>query len=413
MSCYPNAGLPNPMSETGFDETPRSPARSSASSPAAASSTSPAAAAAPRPSIAEIARAFTSTARARCRPTVQRAVVGGLTVAAAAAGGARGGTDNGRPASVQAQAGRDRSAAPAPGVPGPASGSPRRRPARPEPTPGASASPSSPVARASRPAGPRPSVWRAATESRVVGWRCIDRATRCITACSGGLGCSPPTSNGAPSGTSMRRPRPRRTTRAPACRGTTSPASAARQPGSMADLQAPAHPWAPTPRAGPAAASRRRCADPGSAPAEPAGRTGTRQAAAGAWAPGRNRPRTTTRAPPLPSCTPRDRPRRLPAVEDPQGWGEGTSCSSADCTPAGRCTRHARCNDGEQAWRPKEGPVDRIPGSRGALQTTKSFRRQAREAGPPMHPIAATGAATALTLLPRPTERAPGDRCVP
>ena len=22
VSCYPNAGLPNPMSETGFDETP-------------------------------------------------------------------------------------------------------------------------------------------------------------------------------------------------------------------------------------------------------------------------------------------------------------------------------------------------------------------------------------------------------
>ena len=22
ISCYPNAGLPNPMSETGFDETP-------------------------------------------------------------------------------------------------------------------------------------------------------------------------------------------------------------------------------------------------------------------------------------------------------------------------------------------------------------------------------------------------------
>ena len=22
MSCYPNAGLPNPMSDTGFDETP-------------------------------------------------------------------------------------------------------------------------------------------------------------------------------------------------------------------------------------------------------------------------------------------------------------------------------------------------------------------------------------------------------
>jgi 5-methyltetrahydrofolate--homocysteine methyltransferase len=23
VSCYPNAGLPNPMSETGFDETPQ------------------------------------------------------------------------------------------------------------------------------------------------------------------------------------------------------------------------------------------------------------------------------------------------------------------------------------------------------------------------------------------------------
>jgi 5-methyltetrahydrofolate--homocysteine methyltransferase len=23
VSCYPNAGLPNPMSETGYDETPR------------------------------------------------------------------------------------------------------------------------------------------------------------------------------------------------------------------------------------------------------------------------------------------------------------------------------------------------------------------------------------------------------
>ena len=27
ISCYPNAGLPNPMSETGFDETPEVTAR--------------------------------------------------------------------------------------------------------------------------------------------------------------------------------------------------------------------------------------------------------------------------------------------------------------------------------------------------------------------------------------------------
>jgi 5-methyltetrahydrofolate--homocysteine methyltransferase len=27
ISCYPNAGLPNPMSETGFDETPEDTSR--------------------------------------------------------------------------------------------------------------------------------------------------------------------------------------------------------------------------------------------------------------------------------------------------------------------------------------------------------------------------------------------------
>jgi 5-methyltetrahydrofolate--homocysteine methyltransferase len=27
VSCYPNAGLPNPMSETGYDETPQETAR--------------------------------------------------------------------------------------------------------------------------------------------------------------------------------------------------------------------------------------------------------------------------------------------------------------------------------------------------------------------------------------------------
>ena len=48
ISCYPNAGLPNPMSDTGFDEGPRTPARWWKASRKAASSTSWAAAAAPR-----------------------------------------------------------------------------------------------------------------------------------------------------------------------------------------------------------------------------------------------------------------------------------------------------------------------------------------------------------------------------
>ena len=50
ISCYPNAGLPNPMSETGFDETPEVTGRMLAEFARPASSTSSAAAAAPRPS---------------------------------------------------------------------------------------------------------------------------------------------------------------------------------------------------------------------------------------------------------------------------------------------------------------------------------------------------------------------------
>jgi 5-methyltetrahydrofolate--homocysteine methyltransferase len=48
ISCYPNAGLPNPMSDTGFDETPEVTSR--ANLPSKAWSTSSGAAAAPRPS---------------------------------------------------------------------------------------------------------------------------------------------------------------------------------------------------------------------------------------------------------------------------------------------------------------------------------------------------------------------------
>ena len=50
VSCYPNAGLPNPMAETGYDETPAQTSRAARRlRAAAASSTSSAAAAAPRP----------------------------------------------------------------------------------------------------------------------------------------------------------------------------------------------------------------------------------------------------------------------------------------------------------------------------------------------------------------------------
>jgi hypothetical protein len=51
ISCYPNAGLPNPMSDTGFDETPDVTSRLCESSRPKVWSTSSAAAAAPRPSI--------------------------------------------------------------------------------------------------------------------------------------------------------------------------------------------------------------------------------------------------------------------------------------------------------------------------------------------------------------------------
>ena len=50
LCVYPNAGLPNPMSDTGFDETPRSRLRSLPNSPVPGWSTSRAAAAAPPPS---------------------------------------------------------------------------------------------------------------------------------------------------------------------------------------------------------------------------------------------------------------------------------------------------------------------------------------------------------------------------
>ena len=48
ISCYPNAGLPNPMSDTGFDETPEVTSRL-VHVAAEGWSTSWAAAAAPRP----------------------------------------------------------------------------------------------------------------------------------------------------------------------------------------------------------------------------------------------------------------------------------------------------------------------------------------------------------------------------
>ena len=49
VSCYPNAGLPNPMAETGYDETPAQTSRLIRDFARAASSTSSAAAAARRP----------------------------------------------------------------------------------------------------------------------------------------------------------------------------------------------------------------------------------------------------------------------------------------------------------------------------------------------------------------------------
>ena len=85
VSCYPNAGLPNPMSDTGYDETPaQTVAAARASSRGAASSTSSAAAAARRPAhIRAIARRGRDAAAAR----VPRGSRGGGRVRPSAAAG--------------------------------------------------------------------------------------------------------------------------------------------------------------------------------------------------------------------------------------------------------------------------------------------------------------------------------------
>jgi 5-methyltetrahydrofolate--homocysteine methyltransferase len=73
VSCYPNAGLPNPLAPTGYDEEP--PPRRSCwpASPTTAWSTSWAAAAAPRPITSPRSRAcWKASRRARC-PTRRRA----------------------------------------------------------------------------------------------------------------------------------------------------------------------------------------------------------------------------------------------------------------------------------------------------------------------------------------------------
>ena len=68
VSCYPNAGLPNPMSETGFDETPEiTGAPAGGVRAARASSTSPAAAAARRPSTSRGSPSASASTGRACR----------------------------------------------------------------------------------------------------------------------------------------------------------------------------------------------------------------------------------------------------------------------------------------------------------------------------------------------------------